>query len=345
MSAKSGIELRPLGKNGPLVPRIGLGCVPLGGGAYGVALSDEERLALLDEAYNIGTRFWDTADEYADAEDVLGKWFRANPEKRKDITLATKFAIRPGEGGRSKFTVDSSPEYCREAIEKSLSRLGVSYVDIYYIHRLDKVTPIEKTMETLVELKNQGKIRHIGLSECSASSLRRGHAVHPVSCIQLEYSLFCRALESPQTPLLETARELGVAVVAYGPLNSGLLSGAIRSREDISKPGDLRGFVPALSEENLSNNVGIVEKISEIAKDVGATSSQLALAWLLAQGDDIFPIPGTTKIHRLKENTASMSISLSSEQNQKLRELASKFAGQRVQELLGHAFGDSAPLQ
>ncbi|KFA50015.1 hypothetical protein S40293_05947 [Stachybotrys chartarum IBT 40293] len=344
MSSNSNVQTRQLGKNGPVVPRLGLGCVPLGGGAYGLAASDEDRLAFLDEAYKLGARFWDVADEYADAEDVIGKWITANPEKREDVVIGTKFGIVSDPVHRRAFGTDSSPEYCRKAIEKSLSRLAVSYVDIYYIHRVDKVTPVEKTMEALVELKNQGKIKHIGISECSASTLRRAHAIHPITCVQVEYSLICKAIETPEVPILETARELGIAIVAYGPLGSGLLSGSIQKREDITKPGDLRAMIPALRDENFDSNLAIVGKISDLAKSKGATTGQLALAWLLAQGDDIFPIPGTSSARRLKENFESMSISVSPEEDQILRELAGGIVGQRVQELLGHAFADSVPL-
>lgn len=241
--------------------------------------------------------------------------------------------------------VDSSPEYCRKAIESSLARLGVSYIDIYYIHRLDKVTPIEKTMEVLVELKAAGKIKYIGLSECSATSLRRAHAIHPITCLQVEYNLFCTVIETPEIAILETARELGVGVVAYGPLGSGILSGTLRSREDFSKPGDLRGMIPQLREENLDSTVSIVDKISDIAKAKGITTGQLALSWLLAQGDDIFPIPGTTKIHRLKENLSSMSVSLSPDEQKSIRELAKGIRGGRVQDLMGFSFGDTPALE
>jgi aryl-alcohol dehydrogenase-like predicted oxidoreductase len=156
-----------------------------------------------------------SADKYGDSEEVLGKWFAANPEKRKDIFLATKFGIQALPGG--KFAMNSTPEYCRACIERSLKRLGLPYADLYYIHRLDKKTPVEKTIQTLVELKNEGKIKHLGISECSAESLRRAHVIHPITAIQVEYSLLCRDIESPQTQLLQTARELGVAIVCYSP--------------------------------------------------------------------------------------------------------------------------------
>ncbi|KAH8817415.1 NADP-dependent oxidoreductase domain-containing protein [Xylogone sp. PMI_703] len=346
MSSFPKLLSRQLGKNGPLVPRLGVGLMSLSRQVYGIPPSQEEGLAFLDEAYKKGEIFWDTADEYGDSEDLLGKWFAINPEKRDDIFLATKFAVRTGPGsGKMGFFVDSSPEYCRQAIEKSLKRLGVSCIDLYYVHRLDKVTPIEKTMEAMVELKNAGKIKYIGLSECSADSLRRAYAVHPVTCIQVEYSPFCLAIESPQTRLLETARELGVAVVAYSPLANGILSGTIRSREDVIGGGGYRNIIPWLSEENLPKNIAIVDKIAEIAKAKGVTTPQLALAWLLAQGDDIFAIPGTTKVHRLEENLGSLSIRITTEEEKAIRQLLQGVSGGRFQDLTGYSFGDTPALQ
>jgi aryl-alcohol dehydrogenase-like predicted oxidoreductase len=279
-----------------------------------------------------------SADKYGDSEDLLGKWFAANPEKRKDIFLATKFGIKEG------LDVDSTPEYCREAIEKSLKRLGLSYVDLYYVHRLDQVTPVEKTIEAMVELKNSGKIKYLGLSECSADSLRRAHAVHPISCVQIEYSPFCIDIELPQYRLLEVARELGVAIVGYSPLGNGLLSGGIRTREDFTKPGDWRGALPWLSEGNLSKNLAIVDKISDIAKAKGITTAQLTLAWILAQGNDFFAIPGTTKVHRLEENLGSLFITLSTEEEKSIRELSQDKAGERFQTKVGMSFRDTPPL-
>lgn len=287
-----------------------------------------------------------TADEYGDSEDLIGKWFAANPEKRADVFLTTKFGIRssPEESMKSVVKIDSTPEYCAEALEKSLKRLGLPYVDVYYIHRLDQVTPIEKTIEGLVKLKDAGKIKYLGLSECSAESLRRAHAVHPITCVQVEYSVFCTAIESPKIRLLEAARELGVAVVAYSPMGNGFLTGTLQTREDVSKPGDLRGHIPWFKDEHIDGNVAIVKKISAIAKAKGVTSAQLALAWLLAQGDDIFAIPGTTKVHRLAENLGAMSVSLSSEEEKAVRELGEAVAGGRVQALAGFEFADTPPL-
>jgi aryl-alcohol dehydrogenase-like predicted oxidoreductase len=277
---------------------------------------------------------------------LIGKWFAANLEKRKDVFLATKFAIQiDRSSAKPKVNVDSSPEYCKVAIEKSLKRLGLPYVDLYYVHRLDKITAIERTIEAMVELKKAGKINHIGMSECSADSLRRAHAVHPITAVQLEYNPFCLAIESAATPLLKTARELGIAVVAYCPLGHGFITGAIRTREDVMKPGDQRAMVPWLREENFASNVAIVDQISSIAEKKGVTTAQLTLAWLLAQGDDIFPIPGTKKVHRLEENLRSMDVKITSAEERAVRKAAEGVVGGRVQELLGHTFADTPPLQ
>jgi aryl-alcohol dehydrogenase-like predicted oxidoreductase len=216
-------------------------------------------------------------------------------------------------------------------------------VDLYFVHRLDKVTPIEKTMEMMLALKNAGKIKNIGLSECSAESLRRAHAIHPITCVEIEYSLFCTEIESPHRNLLETARELGVAIVAYSPLANGILAGSIYKIAET--PGDKRKVLPWLQEGNLEKNVAIIDQIAEIARAKNATLPQLALAWLLAQGDDIFPIPGSSKIDRLESNLESLSVSLSREEEAHMRQLAQGVAGDRFQNLTGYSFGDTPALE
>ncbi|KAM0518986.1 hypothetical protein ACHAPE_003977 [Trichoderma viride] len=337
------IVTRALGKNGPQVPRLGLGLMGLSG-HYGLPAPDEERFAFLDKAYDMGERFWDTSDMYGDCEDLLGKWFAANPGKRENIFLATKFGIIPQKGS---IKVDSSPEYCRQAIEKSLQRLGLPFVDLFYIHHLDKVTPIEKTIKVMAELKNAGKIKHLGISECSADTLRRASAIHPIACVQMEYNAFTLEIEEPQRRFLETCRELGTAVVAYSPLGRGLLTGSIQSKEDITKEGDMRSMLPRFSGDSLDKNLAIVAKINEIAKTKSATPSQLALAWLLAQGDDIFGIPGTTRAHRLRENLDAMSINLSAEEERSIRDVAKDINGPRIPDGFPgvNLFGDTPPLE
>jgi len=305
----------PLGKNGPLVNRLGLGLMGLSV-FYGTPKPDPERLALLDAAYEMGERFWDTADMYGDNEDLLGKWFKANPEKRKHIFLATKFANKGHADG--SYTTDTSPEYTKQACATSLQRLGLPSVDLYYVHRMDGVTPIEKTVQAMVELKNEGKIKYLGLSECSSATLRRAHAVHPITAVQVEYSPFSLEIESEQINLLQTCRELGVAVVAYSPLGRGLISGQYTSPDDFEK-NDMRTFLPRFSKENFPKNLKLVDQLNKVAKEKGATTSQLTLAWLMAQGEDIFPIPGTQRLERLKENVGSLKVHLSKDEEQAIR--------------------------
>jgi aryl-alcohol dehydrogenase-like predicted oxidoreductase len=199
-------------------------------------------------------------------------------------------------------------------------------------------------MVAMVELKNAGKIKYIGLSECSANTLRRAYAVHPITCVQVEYSAFCRVIET--NDLLKTARELGVAIVAYSPLGNGILTGTLRTQKDFTKPGDLRVHMPWLQEENLTKNLAIIDQLTELARSIdgGASTPQLALAWLMAQGDDIFAIPGTKNSNRLKENLASLKFSISGEVENKIRQLTSQVSGQRVNEMTGFAFGDTPLL-
>lgn len=280
---------------------------------------------------------------YGDSEDLIGRWFKSNPEKRDDIFLATKFANKSADGN---MTIDSTPEYCLAACDKSLSRLGVSSIDMYYCHRLDQKTPIELTVRAMVQLKEAGKIKYLGLSECSAESLRRAHAVHPITAVQMEYSPFSLEIESQQFKLLETARELGVAVVAYSPLGRGMLSGTLRSHADFEE-GDSRMWMPRFSKENFPKNIAAVDRISEIAKEKGVTPSQLTLSWLMAQGDDIFPIPGTTKPERLVENLGSCEITLTEKEKNDVRVEVEKaeISGGRYPEAFAKAsFADTPAL-
>ncbi|KAH7085116.1 NADP-dependent oxidoreductase domain-containing protein [Paraphoma chrysanthemicola] len=307
----------PLGKDGPQVTRLGFGLMGLSA-FYGAPKPDSERLALLDQAHALGEHFWDSSDLYGDNEDLLGKWFKANPDKRKDIFFATKFAIRTVEGER---TTDSSPEYVKQAIESSLRRLGIEQIDLYYCHRVDQKTPIEKTVEAMAQLKKEGKIKYLGLSEVSSDTLRRACKVHHIAAVQIEYSPFALEIESKQIDLLKTCRELGVAVVAYSPLCRGMLAGALKSPDDFEE-GDFRRFAPRFSKENFPKNLKLVDQLTAIAKKKNVTPSQLTLAWLLAQGQDIFPIPGTTKLERLKENLGSLDVKLTEEDEKEIRKAA-----------------------
>jgi hypothetical protein len=311
------LPTRQLGKDGPHVTALGFGTMGLSA-FYGPTKPDSERLALLDKCYELGGWHWDSADIYGDSEDLLGKWFAANPDKRKDIFLATKFANRFFPDGTR--AVDSSGPYCKEACEKSLKRLGLPYVDLYYCHRLDGKTPVEQTVRAMAELKSEGKIKYLGLSECSAESLRRAYKVHPIHAVQIEYSPWALDIESPQIDLLRTCRELGVAVVAYSPIGRGMLSGTIRSPDDLPET-DFRRMSPRFSAENFPKNIELVDKIGEIAQRKGVTPTQLTLAWLMAQGNDIIPIPGTTKVERLEENLGSLKVEISKEEEREIRKI------------------------
>lgn len=288
-----------------------------------------------------------TADMYGDNEDLLGRWFKMHPERRQDIFLATKFGNKRGPDGQP--AIDSSPEYAAAACAKSLARLGLPSVDLYYCHRLDRRTPIEKTVRAMAQLKEEGKCKYLGLSECSAESLRRAHKVHPISAVQMEYSPFALDIESAQYQLLQTCRELGVAVVAYSPIGRGMLSGKFRSPDDFDEEGDARKFWPRFSRENFPKNLKLVDRIADLAakRSVPTTPAQLTLAWVLAQGDDIFAIPGTTSQERLQENIDSLRVDLSAAEEQAIRDACSEVevVGARYPEAFANTlFADTPPL-
>jgi len=307
----SAIVTRPLG-NAQVFP-IGFGAMGLSA-FYGDTLPDEERFKLLDAVLESGCNYWDSADIYGDSEDLLGKWFQRSG-KRSSVFLASKFGFRPGH------VLDGSPEYVKQAVESSLKRLGVEFVDLYYLHRPDTKTPIELTIRALAEFVKAGKIRNIGLSECSASTLRRAHAVHPIAALQVEYSPFTLDIEFPEVGLLETARELGVTIVAYSPLGRGLLTGQITSPDQFSDD-DFRKMIPRYSKENFPRILALVDGLKQVGEAHGATSGQVTLAWLLAQGHDVIPIPGTTKIKYLKENVGGASLSLCTDEIAAVRRMA-----------------------
>ncbi|KAJ5379052.1 NADP-dependent oxidoreductase domain-containing protein [Penicillium cosmopolitanum] len=335
------LPLRTLGRNGPQVNAVGLGLMSIGG-IYGAASSTEEGVAFLEHAHATGQRFWDTADLYLTSEDIVGEWIKRTG-KRNDIFLATKFAIQLADGAMK---VRSDPEYVKLACEKSLKRLNIDTIDLYYCHRVDGVTPIEKTIEAMVELKNQGKIRYIGLFEVSAATLRRAHAVHPITALQIEYSPFALDIESPNSDILDTCRELGIAVVAYSPIGRGILTGQIKSPADFAED-DFRRFLPKYTEENFPKILQLVDGLKEVAKVHNSTPSQIAIAWLLAQGSDIVPIPGTRTTARMDENTASTQSQLSSEEERKIRELVkqTEVPGTRYHEsMMANVLADTPPL-
>ncbi|KAJ9639106.1 hypothetical protein H2204_004014 [Knufia peltigerae] len=310
----SHIPTRQLGRNGPQVTALGFGALGLST-FYGKPQPDEERFAFLDHAHKVGARNWDTADVYGDNEDLIGEWFRRSG-KRDDIFLATKFAtVWHPDGTR---TFNNEPGYVKEACEKSLNRLGIETIDLYYCHRLSGKTAIEDMVEAMADLVKQGKVRYLGLSECSAESLRRAHKIHPISAVQVEYSPFTTELESPQIGLLDACRELGVAVVAYSPLGRGFLTGQYRSLDDFDDD-DIRRTLPRFSPDNFHKNLELVDRIGSLADKKGCTAGQLTLAWLMAQGEDVIPIPGTKKIKYLDDNMGALNVKLTPEENREIR--------------------------
>ncbi|KAL0072845.1 Aldo-keto reductase str7 [Marasmius tenuissimus] len=281
--SSSSIPSRKIGNTD--VPAIGFGVMGLSVG-YGAVDGDEERLKVLDAAYESGSTFWDTADVYGDSEELIGKWFKRNPDKRSKIFLATKFGARFDGPSRG------DPQYVKEQFQKSLDRLGVDYVDLYYQHRVDPSTPIEKTVGAMAELVKAGKVKYLGLSECTPNGLRRANSVHPISALQIEYSAF----ERPPADLLATAREFGTKIIAYSPLGRGLLTGQVKSIDDL-EAGDARRIFPKFQDkENFARILKLSDTIKDIGGKHGATAGQAALAWVLAQGEDVFVIPGTKKV-------------------------------------------------
>ncbi|RCW45979.1 aryl-alcohol dehydrogenase-like predicted oxidoreductase [Halopolyspora algeriensis] len=288
-SSASPLPTRHLGTKGPEVSAIGYGAMGLSG-VYGPA-DDAESTELLRHLLDTGLTFLDTADVYGDGhnERLIA---RAIAGRRDEVFLATKF-------GAGSDTGRGRPEYVRTAIEASLGRLETDRVDLYYLHRVDPTTPIEDTVGALGELVQEGKVRHIGLSEVSAETLRRAHATYPVTAVQQEYSLFTR---EPETRLLPTLRELGVGLVAYSPLGRGVLGGGIRDAEQVENLQQRRQRYPRFSEENLRRNLTLVERLRQRAEELGRTPAQLALGWLLAQGEDVVPIPGSRKLGNVMAN-------------------------------------------
>ncbi|MEV4316857.1 aldo/keto reductase [Actinocrispum sp. NPDC049592] len=290
------------------VSRIGLGAMSMSAFYTGAGSDDEEAIRTIHKALDLGVTFVDTAEVYGPYtnEELVG---RAIAGRRDEVVLATKFGMisHPNNGERM---FDSTPENIRAAVDGSLKRLGVDHVDLYYQHRVDPRTPIEDTVGALADLVRDGKIRHIGLSEAGADVIRRAHAVHPITAVQSEYSLWTR---DPEAEVLPALRELGIGFVPYSPLGRGFLTGAIRSTDEMAAD-DVRRTNPRFTDGNLQANLRIVEEVEAVAKEVGATAAQVALAWLLAQGNDIAPIPGTKRVSRLVENAAADDLRLSEAQ-------------------------------
>jgi aryl-alcohol dehydrogenase-like predicted oxidoreductase len=307
------------------VSRIGLGAMSMSG-YYNIGEgSDAESIRAIHRAMDLGVTHLDTAEIYGPFrnEELVG---RAIKGRRDKVVLATKFGLVSHSGG-GPGAFDSSPANIRVAVEGSLKRLGTDHIDLYYQHRVDPNTPIEDTVDALAKLVAEGKILFIGLSEAGPATIRRAHAVHPVAALQTEYSLWTR---DPEAELLPLLRELGIGFVPYSPLGHGFLTGQIRSTDDIAA-GDWRKTNPRFTGENFQLNLRIVDEVEAVAAEAGATPAQIALAWLLAQGDDIAPIPGTKRVARVEENTAADAIDLSAQQIERLNNLTPA-AGERHDE-------------
>ncbi|KAI0044142.1 Aldo/keto reductase [Auriscalpium vulgare] len=326
------------------VAALGFGHMGLSMG-YGAVGTDEERLQFLDGVFERGCTNWDTADSYGrgDSETLIGKWF-ARTGKRKDIFLATKFGLAD-----PKRFPNGEPTYAKEECNASLARLQTDYVDLYYLHRADPKVPIEKTVAAMAELVKEGKVKYLGLSEVSAATLRRAHAVHPIAALQVEYSAIELSIESDKVDLLRTARELGVTVVAYSPLGRGLLTGQYKSAAEFPE-GDFRRMIPRFSEANFPHILALADGLAKIATVLSATAGQVALAWLLAQGDNIIPIPGTKKLKYLDENIGALKLTLTESEVAAVRVLADKAMQAVVGERLPPAYnaltyGDTPELE
>ncbi len=291
---------------------MGLGC--MGMSEFYGDTSDDESVATLNRSLDLGITFWDTADMYGTGrnEELLAQVLKG---RRGEVTLATKFGnVRTPEGGF--VGVNGTPEYAKSACDASLKRLGVDVIDLYYQHRVDPQTPIEETVGAMKELVEAGKVRHLGLSEASPANIRKAVAVHPITALQTEYSLWSR---EPEDEILPTCRELGIGFVAYSPLGRGFLTGQIKSFDDLA-PDDWRRNAPRFMGENFNKNLELVKRIEEIAAQKGVKPSQLALAWVLVQGNDIVPIPGTKRRTYLEENAAALRMSLTDAEKATLNE-------------------------
>ncbi|UJR34603.1 hypothetical protein I4U23_027379 [Adineta vaga] len=334
---------RQLGKNGPKISAIGFGLMGLVS-SPGISTSDDERFKILDRAIELGCTYFDSADIYGDSEDLLGRYFKKYPNQRKKVLLATKFG-NVVSSDFSSLSVRGDAQYVREAFEKSLTRLNLDSIDLYYVHRIDKKVPIEETINVLKEFVQQGKIKYIGLSECSSDTLRRAYRIHPITCVQVEYSPFSLDIEKQEIALLKTCRELGVAIVCYSPLGQGILTGGIKSPDDFQS-NDYRRFYPRFSKENFPKNLELVNKLILIAKKKNCTPGQLTLAWILSQGNDFIPIPGTRRIKYLEENFAATQINLSKEEQHEIRVACetADIVGERFPEhLCVNLYADSGP--
>jgi aryl-alcohol dehydrogenase-like predicted oxidoreductase len=314
------MKKRILGRSGLEVSAVGFGCMSIGiAEVYTSSVqSENDAIALVRRALDLGINFLDTANIYGDSEIKVGKGVEG---RREEAIVATKFGIVPGSSYQNR-AVDGSPENAHRSCDLSLQRLGVEVIDLYYLHRVDPGVPIEDTVGAMADLVQAGKVRHIGLSEASPATVRRAHKVHPITAVQTEYSLFTR---DPEDELLSTLRDLGSSLVAYSPLGRGFLGARFRSIDELA-PNDWRRGNPRFRGEQFERNLAIADVIGEIAREKGVTSAQLALAWVLAQGEDIVPIPGTSNAQRLEENIRSIDITLTADELDRLERAAPKGA-------------------
>jgi aryl-alcohol dehydrogenase-like predicted oxidoreductase len=326
MDMGTGMKTRTLGPNGPEVSAIGLGCMGMSA-FYGTADESEAR-ATIARSLDLGCNFLDTADMYGPHtnERLVGS---AIAGRREEVFLASKFGIKLiKDDDLINRVIDGSPEYVRAACDASLQRLGVEHIDLYYQHRVDPNTPIEETVGAMAELVQAGKVRYIGLSEASTATIRRAHAVHPITAVQTEYSLWTRDVE-PE--ILPTLSELGIALVAYSPLGRGFLSGRFTSPEELDED-DYRRHGPRFTGTNLEQNLGLAARVRELASERGITPGQLALAWVLHRGEHVVPIPGTKRVAYLEENLAAADVELSDADVQAIAEAIPAAAGERYPE-------------